>query len=95
MREGTSGFWVERKKGELRIGYVDFGVSQFGGGDFEKTYYLNRENAKRLKRSLRKEHRGSLENMLEAAFGRGFDDARFWEFCKQNGIEYTSSTWSG
>ena len=34
MREGTSGFWLEEKNGELSIGYEDCGVSQFGGGDF-------------------------------------------------------------
>lgn len=95
MREGTSGFWVEKKRGEISIGYEDYGVSEFGGGDFEKTYYLNKENSKKLVRALKREHRGSLEKMLEAAFGRSFNDSEFWEFCKREGIEYSSSTWSG
>ena len=95
MREGTSGFWVEKKKGEISIGYEDYGVSEFGGGDFERTYYLNKENSKKLVVALKKEHRGSLAHMIEAAFGKSFNDPLFWDFCKKHGIEYSSSTWSG
>ncbi len=95
MREGTSGFWVTRKNGEISIGYEDYGVSQFGGGDFEKTYYLNKENSKKFVAALKKEYKGSLEKMIEAAFGKNFSDSDFWEFCKKEGIEYSSSTWSG
>ena len=95
MREGTSGFWLEKKSGGIAIGYADYGVSEFGGGDFEKTYYLDKENTKKFKAALKKEHKGSLEKMIEDAFGRNFSDPDFWEFCKKNGIEYSSSTWSG
>ncbi len=68
MREGTSGFWVTQKRGEISVGYEDYGVSQFGGGDFERTYYLNKENSKKLITALKKEYQGSLEKMLEVAF---------------------------
>lgn len=95
MREGTSGFWVMDRDGALSIGYEDYGVSQFGGGDFERTYYLNKENSKKLIEALKKEYEGKLEDMIEAAFGRNFNDPLFWEFCKKNGIEYETSTWSG
>ena len=95
MREGTSGFWVEKRCGKITIGYEDYGVSQFGGGDFEKTYYLDKENSARLVAALKKEYAGSLKEMLRAAFGEGFSDPAFWDFCKTNGIEYSSSTWSG
>ena len=94
MREGTSGFWVEEKDNKISIGYEDYGVSQFGGGSFEKTYYLNKENSKKFLLALKKEYKGSLKEMIEAAFGRNFNDPCFWDFCKKNGIEYTSSTWS-
>jgi hypothetical protein len=94
MREGTSGFWVEDKDNKISIGYEDYGVSQFGGGDFEKTYYLDEENSKKLVYELQKEYQGSLEEMIEAAFGRGFSDPKFWDFCKKHGIVYSSSTWS-
>ena len=95
MREGTSGFWVTKNADGISIGYADYGVSAFGGGDFEKTYYLNKENSKKFVAALKKEYKGSLEEMIEAAFGRGFNDSLFWEFCKTNSIEYSSSTWSG
>lgn len=95
MREGTSGFWVTQKDGKITIGYEDYGVSQFGGGDFERTYYLNEENSKKLVVALQKEYNGTLEEMLESAFSRNFRDHAFWDYCKKNGIEYSSSTWSG
>ena len=95
MREGTSGFSVTKKAGRITIEYVDFGVSEFGGGDFEKTYYLDEENSKKLVVALKKEYKGSLDRMIEQAFTRNFSDRLFWEFCKQNNITYSSSTWSG
>ena len=95
MREGTSGFLVTDRDGAISIEYTDYGVSQFGGNDFEKTYYLNKENSERFISALKKEYEGTLDEMIEAAFGRNFNDPVFWEFCKSNGIEYSSSTWSG
>lgn len=95
MREGTSGVWVAKSSQGIRIGYEDYGVSEFGGGDFERTYSLNKENAKKLIAALRKEYKGSLKEMIVAAFGERFADSSFWFFCKKHGIEYSSSTWSG
>ena len=68
MREGTSGFWITETNGALEIGYADYGVSEFGGGDFEKTYILDEENKKKLVDTLQKTYSGSLEEMIEAAF---------------------------
>ena len=95
MRKGTSGFWVRVKGGSISIGYEDYGVSEFGGGDFEKTYTLSKENSEKLITALKEEYTGTLREMLEAAFTRNFDDPLFCEFCKKHGIEYTSSTWCG
>ena len=95
MREGSSGFWVIEQDGKLSIGYEDYGVSQFGGGGFEKTYYLDGENSKKLVAALQREYKGSLTEMIESAFGRTFNDPVFWNFCKKNDIKYSSSTWSG
>ena len=95
MREGTSGFWVTQTPQGIRIGYTDFGVSRFGGGDFERTYYLDVENSKKFVSALKKEYQGTLEEMIESAFGRNFNDRKFWDFCKDHEIEYSSSTWSG
>ena len=83
MREGTSGFWVTKKGGRITIGYEDYGVSEFGGGDFEKTYEMDRENSKKFVSALKKLYRGSLEKMIEDAFGKGFNDPKFWDFCHQ------------
>ena len=43
-----------RKDGKISIGYEDYGVSQFGGGDFEKTYYLDEENSEKFVSELQK-----------------------------------------
>lgn len=83
MRDGTSGFGVTKKDGKITIEYVDFGVSEFGGGDFEKTYYLDKENSKKFVDALKKEYKGTLKEMIEAAFGKNFNDPIFWEFCKK------------
>ena len=95
MREGTSGFWTTQKDGKITIEYVDFGVSEFGGSDFEKTYCLDKENAEKFVAELQKQYEGTLDEMIESAFGKNFKDPFFWEFCRNHGIEYSSSTWSG
>lgn len=94
MRESTSGFWLEEKNGEISIGYTDFGVSEFGGGDFERTYYLDKENAEKFKEALKQKYKGTLKQMITSAFTKNFNDQKFWDFCKENEIKYTSSTWT-
>ncbi len=95
MREGTSGFWVTEDNGRISIGYEDYGVSQFGGGNFEMTYRLDEENSQRLVAELRKEYRGTLGEMIEAAFGKNFRDPDFRSFCRERAIEYSSFSWTG
>ena len=95
MREGTSGFWVTETDGRISIGYSDYGVSQFGGTEFEKSYYFDEKNSKKFVLALQEEYEGTLKEMIEAAFGRGFDDPKFWSFCRERMIKYSSSTWSG
>jgi len=94
MREGTSGFWITETNGALEIGYADYGVSEFGGGDFEKTYTLDAENAKKFVAALQKTYSGSLEEMIEAAFGRNFKDYEFHFFCRTHEIRFSSSSWT-
>ena len=93
MREGTSGFWIEESQEALSIGYEDYGVSQFGGGSFECTYTMKNENAEKFKQFLARRYDGTLEQMVEAAFGKNFNDNLFKSFCNSNNIEYTVSTW--
>ena len=94
MREGTSGFWVEKRRDGISIGYEDYGVSEFGGSDYEKTYILDKENSKKFVKALKREYRGNLKKMITEAFGENFSDPDFWDFCKANGIEYTSTSWT-
>ena len=95
MREGTSGFGLnEKQDGSISIEYVDYGVSQFGGCEFEKTYTLDSDNTTKLKLALQSTYKGSLRKMIEEAFGRGFDDGNFLTFCKENNIQYSSSSWT-
>ena len=94
MRDGTSGFHLtEKKDGSISIFYADYGVSQFGGGDFENTYVLDAENAKLFRAALAKQYSGPLSKMIKAAFGKNFNDQKFWDFCKENGIRYSNDTW--
>ncbi len=93
MNKTTNSFWVTEQDGEIRIGYEDYGVSLFGDCDVEKSYYLCKENSQKFIDALKKEYCGSLEKMIEAAFGKKFDDHAFREFCKNNGIEYSSFVW--
>lgn len=94
MREGTSGFWLENKDGEISIGYCDYCVSEFGGSDFERTYYLDKENSIKFESALKKEYKGTLKKMIESAFTKNFNDQKFWDFCKKHDIKYTTSTWT-
>ena len=45
---------VEKSDTGISIGYEDYGVSQFGGDNFEKTYYLDKDNSKKLENALKK-----------------------------------------
>jgi len=93
MRNGTSGFWLEEYNGGIRIGYEDYGVSEFGGSDFEKTYCLDKENSEKLRAALSEEYTGTFEEMIEAAFTRNFSDRLFEDFCQTRNIKYSSFTW--
>ena len=93
MRKGTSGVWVAETEDKIQIGYEDYGVSQFGGADFECTYTLTGEYAIKFRNELAKVHTGSLEEVVRAVFSEEFSDNQFVEFCKKNNIEYSQSTW--
>jgi hypothetical protein len=56
---------------------------------------LHGENARKFLEALQETYQGSLQEMIQAAFGKNFNDPVFWDFCKTRGIAYSSSTWSG
>ncbi len=94
MRKGTSGVWVNESDNKIQIGYVDYGVSEFGGGDFECTYTLTDEHAIKFRSELAKAFIGPLKEAVRIVFGKNFDDNLFVKFCEKNGIKYSKSTWS-
>ena len=94
MRDGTSGFWLTDENGQISIGYEDYGVDMFGGGDFERTYRFDKVNSEKFREALAKEYSGTLEEMVEEAFGRNFADWKFFDFCKRYGIRFNTSSWT-
>lgn len=95
MRQGTSGVWVTETKNKIEIGYEDYGVSEFGGGNFECTYTLIDKDAIKFRDELSKLYSGTLKEMVCSAFGSEFSDQTFVVFCKNFGIKYSKSTWTG
>ena len=101
MRKGTSGLlFTQNDNGSIRVEVVDYGVSEFGGGDWESWYELDKQNADALYSELSKLQSGSFKDMLNAQFGvdtefgRDFDIPKFTAFCNERGIEYSHFTWS-
>lgn len=93
MREGTSGLLFSKKKNGVEIGVVDYGVEMFGGGDYERFYVLDKENAKKLKAYLGVRHKGSFEDMLKEEYGENFEFMQFEGDCEKLGIKYILNSW--
>lgn len=94
MREGTSGLlFTQNEDGSIRLQAVDYGVAEFGGGDWESWYNLTKENADRLFHELKKLHNGDLKEMLIEEFGKTFEMCEFEQFCKAHGIKYEHHSW--
>ena len=88
-------FWVERENsGKLRIGGEDYDVQWFGGGDHEMVYTFSPASAAELERVLGETQTGSLEQMIEAEFGRSLEKKRFSAWLEERGIEYDHFTWT-
>lgn len=94
MKENTSGILTaENADGSLVLGYIDYGVEFFGGGDYEVTIALDADNAKLLKASLADIPGESLKEKLEKVFTAKFDENKFERFCGRNGIVFRRSSW--
>lgn len=94
MREGTSGLlFTQNADGSVRLEVVDYGVEEFGGGDWESWYELDKINAGLLKKELEKSRFGSFRDMLIAEFGEGFSVLKFERFCNERGIKYSHASW--
>ena len=90
----TSGIQVSKiRGGKLELFFCDYCVEEFGGNDYESTFILNRKNAKIFCKALKKIYSGTLQEMVEQAFGKNFSVSQFNAFCNENKIKYTSSNW--
>lgn len=95
MREATSGLlFTKNRDGSIRVEAVDYGVAEFGGGEWESWYDLTKENAALLYAALKKLHRGTFRQKLIKQFGESFNMPQFEAFCKEHGITYEHMTWS-
>lgn len=94
MRKDTSGLmFTQNDNGSIIVEVCDYGVSEFGGGDWEGRFDINKENAEKLYAELCKLHKGSFEEMLIAEFDKSFHITEFIRFCKEHDIKYYYSSW--
>ncbi len=92
-RRGTSGMIFElNNDGTLRVGYEDYGVDFFGGGDFECYYTFERDCVDKLCVALGTDRDG-LEKTLGEFVGEDFDSPRLEKLCKDNDITYSRMTY--
>ena len=78
----------------LTVSCEDYGADIFGGGDYEFTYRLERENREELLSSLKEEGlSGTAENLVLGYFGESLDKVPFRAYCDRHGIQYTFNSW--
>ena len=78
----------------LKVGYEDYSVDTFNGGDCEVTYTLNKENRDKLHAALAAEGlSGSLTDMITERFGLSMEKESFSIFCQSHQIEYELHVW--
>jgi len=79
--------------GSVDITQADYDVDFYGGMDVEATYTLDKENVSKLVDYLKKNHSGSLYDMMAKEFGKCFEIKSFLKACQDNGIKYTQFVW--
>lgn len=90
----TSGIQVtEKEDGTIELFFMDFGVEEFGGHDYECTYKFDKENSDKFRSALGKLYNGTLEEMVIAAFTKDFSVSKFNDFCIANDIDYQRTVW--
>ena len=95
-RKGTSELLLtENTDGSLRVEYVDYGVSMFGGGDYEVWYTIEKESADKLREYLHKRYgAGKLEEQLKKEFGKDLSEKKFRKICDKLGVEMERNSWT-
>ena len=89
----TSGLLLtEHKDGSLQIEYADYNTPL--GGEFESIYFLNKENAIKLRKLMRKMHPLlNLKKALIREVGKNLSDQKLVDLLVKNEIKYDHSTW--
>ena len=94
MREDTSGLLLyEKEDGGIELGYCDYGVGEFGGGDYDVTYQLDKANADKLRAYFSKKKGGSLKEKMVAEFGKNLSEEKLRKALKKLGVEYLRDSW--
>ncbi len=94
MRKGTSGLQLyEKSDGCIELGYDDYGVREFGGGDYDVTYCIDKENADKLRAYFKSKKSGSLKQKMIAEFGADLSETKLLKRLSALGVEYTRDSW--
>jgi len=89
----TSGLMLTKNKdGSIRIEYVDYDTPL--GGDFESMYDLDKSNAKKLRKLMRRKYPLlSLKRALIKEVGVNLNDSKLVQLFTLNDIQYNHFTW--
>lgn len=78
----------------LKVGYEDYGVDSFGGGDCEVTYTINKENRIKLYEALTAEgYSGNLSVKIKERFGLSLEKESFSDYCIKHEVEFDKHVW--
>lgn len=92
----TSGLlFTQNPDGTAEIGYEDYGVEFFDGGDIEVRYHLDKKNFKYFKQFIEEEQNEPISKALVSVFGKNFDSMKFEEYCKRHDLEFSKNVHIG
>lgn len=90
----TSGLLLEENQdGSIRLGYVDYNVSAFGGNDYECFYNINAMDTQKLRTYFKEMGFLDLKEGLIHELGKNFSDQKFYNLCKALKITYEKDSW--
>ena len=94
MRKDTSGLLLyENADGSMELGYCDYGVGEFNGGDYDVTYRIDKGNADKLREYFSKKKGGSLKEKMVAEFGKNLSEEKLRKALKKLGVDYIRDSW--
>ena len=87
----SSGVWIEYlENGEVVVGVTDYYVEEFGDSEWEWSACFNKENAKLLENTLKKEfdEELTLKEMIVKKFGNNLSTIDFFKYCDVHNIKF-------